>query len=365
MALVCRRGDLGTIAAHAGTVRRLDFSWDGGHLVSCSDDKSVKIWHVPSRRFQASFLGHTHWVRTAHFNARSTKIASGGDDKTVRLWDVESRKQEAVMYDHTATVNDTVFHPDGSVVAACSDDCSVKLWDARSGRLLQHYDAHVGPVRRLAFHPSGNYLASTSDDATVKLWDLREGRLMYTLYGHEGPSLGVSFTGNGGAFASGGSDGVIMLWRSHLEEDGGPPSSGSSVKEEPSAVKRPGTAPARSVRPLPQGKVSRSSPHRPSGPHTAAASSAAVVTERRSIARQSELPPTEGVVAVPAPAETAAPDALARLEKLLVTVAGQVHAMNERLARLEARVGALDQGGREDPAAEAAASAIASLKEMA
>jgi len=89
--IIRRRGDSVLIKAHSGAVRGLSWSWDGAHLLSCSDDKSVKIWSLPSRRFQCSFLGHTNWVRTACFGPDSTTVASGSDDTTVRLFDVSTQ----------------------------------------------------------------------------------------------------------------------------------------------------------------------------------------------------------------------------------------------------------------------------------
>lgn len=75
---------------HAATVRSVDFSWDSQHLLTASDDKTVKMWALPSRRFVRSFNGHANWVRSAVFNSDASSIASASDDKTVRLWDAET-----------------------------------------------------------------------------------------------------------------------------------------------------------------------------------------------------------------------------------------------------------------------------------
>lgn len=75
---------------HAGTVRSVDFSWDSQHLLTASDDKTIKMWALPSRRFVRSFNGHANWVRSAVFSPDGSAIASASDDKTVRLWDAET-----------------------------------------------------------------------------------------------------------------------------------------------------------------------------------------------------------------------------------------------------------------------------------
>ena len=70
--------------AHRAAVRSIGFSSDGKLLVSCSDDKSVKVWSTQDKKFQYSLIGHSNWVRTCQFSPDMRVIASGSDDKTVQ-----------------------------------------------------------------------------------------------------------------------------------------------------------------------------------------------------------------------------------------------------------------------------------------
>ena len=84
------RGVNECIKAHAGAVRSVDFSFNGDLLLSAGDDKCVKLWGLPSRRFWKSLQGHANWVRSASFSPDGTQIVSASDDKTVKLWDVDT-----------------------------------------------------------------------------------------------------------------------------------------------------------------------------------------------------------------------------------------------------------------------------------
>lgn len=45
---------------------------------------------VCQRRFLMSFVCHTNWVRCARFSLDGRLIVSCSDDKTIKLWDVIS-----------------------------------------------------------------------------------------------------------------------------------------------------------------------------------------------------------------------------------------------------------------------------------
>lgn len=98
---VCRKGESVTLKGHAGPVRSVDFASDGRHLLTGSDDKTAKIWSLPSRKFQSSLVGHSNWVRSACFSPDMNLAATASDDKTVKLWDVSTHQALHTFYDHS------------------------------------------------------------------------------------------------------------------------------------------------------------------------------------------------------------------------------------------------------------------------
>ena len=73
------------LKAHTGTVRSVNFSADGRMLATASDDKTVKLWSLPTQRFMCTLAGHSNWVRSAQISPDGRLVASAGDDRCIKV----------------------------------------------------------------------------------------------------------------------------------------------------------------------------------------------------------------------------------------------------------------------------------------
>jgi centriolar protein POC1 len=133
--VACREGKSTSIAAHSGTVRSVNFASNGRMLMSSSDDKTVKVWSLPSQRFMFTLSGHMNWVRTAQFSPDCRLAVSGSDDKSMRIWDIQSKRLLRIYDEHSGVISSVDFHPDGTCVASAGTDKVIKVWDIRCAYL--------------------------------------------------------------------------------------------------------------------------------------------------------------------------------------------------------------------------------------
>lgn len=91
-----------------------------------SRDKNIIVWDARGERVH-TFEGHDNWVRGLVFHPNGRHLLSVSDDKTMRAWDLESGKlvRTIVAHTHFATAIAWGGH---KMVATGSIDTQVKVW---------------------------------------------------------------------------------------------------------------------------------------------------------------------------------------------------------------------------------------------
>ena len=90
-------------------------------------------------------------VNSVAFSPDGKHIVSGSEDKTVRIWDRESGKELQKLEGHEGAVNSVAFSPDGKHIVSGSWDETVRIWDHASGKELQKIEGHAKGVQFSCF----------------------------------------------------------------------------------------------------------------------------------------------------------------------------------------------------------------------
>ncbi|MCY7391306.1 MAG: hypothetical protein LH647_07345, partial [Leptolyngbyaceae cyanobacterium CAN_BIN12] len=224
----------------SGQVRQVLFSPQGNLLATNSSDNTVKLWDVSQlyseplsekqlsekRSFSPTvsrlhtLQGHNRRVYGTAFSPNGQHLITGSEDQTVRLWDIKTGECLQVLSGHDRFVL-TVAYVAGKrvgkkllpdLIASGSDDQTIRIWNAFTGECLQVLTGHTGWVQTLAFSPDGTWLASGSTDQTIKLWEMPTGACHQTLEGHRKGLESISFSPDGQTLVSGSEDETIKLW---------------------------------------------------------------------------------------------------------------------------------------------------------
>lgn len=224
--------------AHDSGVTALAFSSGAGeHLVTGSDDRSLKVWAVSSDGAQApqdvtatllpesllpdDLLGVTSLACLPDPDA-DLAFVSGGKDMRVRLWRLRASPDAppssvSTLAEHSRLVASVAASADGRWVASGSKDGTVSVCE-----IIGRGDgAQPTPTRfelssavmGVAFSADAALLAAACEDGTVALCEVSSGAVQRRLGGHHKGSVNaVAFSPVGDVIATGGRDMTVALW---------------------------------------------------------------------------------------------------------------------------------------------------------
>jgi WD40 repeat protein len=114
--------------------------------------------------------GHTHGVESVSFSSNDKHIVSGSEDKSVRVWDASTGEMLKVLEGHTHGVSSVSFSSDDKRIVSGSWDKSVRVWDASTGEMLKVLEGHTRPVSPVSFLSDDKHIVSDLSDKSVQVW---------------------------------------------------------------------------------------------------------------------------------------------------------------------------------------------------
>lgn len=207
-------GPDGTAVVHdlSGVVRAAAFSPDGTRLATGSHVALVRIWDTATGQAVHTLTGHRGAVLTVAFAPDGARLVTGGNDRIALAWEPTSSGSSLPLTGRAEQLHAVAVSPDGSRVATSSRDTAVPLWDPVTGDLVRSLRGHQGAVLAVAFSPDGTRLATSSSDRTMRLWDLATGATVRTVRGRTDQLHALAFSPDGTRLASGSSDTTVRLW---------------------------------------------------------------------------------------------------------------------------------------------------------
>ncbi|XP_064884481.1 WD repeat-containing protein 88 [Columba livia] len=250
------------LRGHSDTVSSCHFCFEDTKILSCSYDRTVKLWDV-EECFPIRVLEEAHIAPISECNLTpdDRRVVTSSYDKTVKAWDMETGKMlwtvehEGIVtscniscdaryvvsgsdkgntiyiFDtmsatvvahipghHKSTITRCCFDPDNQRVTSVSYDKSIKLWDmiTRSTSVTIN-EGHSNAISDCCFTSDGHYLCTASWDKSLKVWDIKPGEFqchepISLNQGHEGSVSSCLFSQDASLVVSGGYDKTIAIW---------------------------------------------------------------------------------------------------------------------------------------------------------
>ncbi|KAF9286139.1 Transcription initiation factor TFIID subunit 5 [Mortierella alpina] len=200
------------LIGHAGPVFGASFSPDNKYLITCSEDKTARLWSTSTLSNLVCYKGHNYPVWDVDFGPQGFYFATASHDRTARLWSCDHIYPLRIFAGHLSDVDVVKFHPNSKYVVTGSSDRTARLWDIQRGTCVRVFTGHIGPVHAIAMSPDGRMMASAGDDRSIQLWDLGSGKRMKKMTGHQGVIYSLNFSQDGSILVSGSADCTVRAW---------------------------------------------------------------------------------------------------------------------------------------------------------
>lgn len=207
--------------AHSSAVTALNVSKNEIIVTSGDETGLLKLWDR-NLNFKNQFNIHNESIKGISFSPENNKIITCSDDKTVKITDLETGKKESEFLKHGAEVKACDWHPYKSLVISGGKDNFAKLWDPHSGEELSTLYAHHQYITKIKWHQNGNWVATGSKDASVRVHDIRTMKTLAIFQQHKKEISGIAWHPNNEDLLVSGSENMLIYWNMRdlcLEKD--------------------------------------------------------------------------------------------------------------------------------------------------
>ena len=144
-----------------------------GRPAVANPESEAFLWEVSKK--DPYLLVHKGIINDAHFSSTGNQVITCSQDRTARVWDAKSGQPLSPPLEH----KDAVFYADVSVdgiVVTASRDSTACLWEMKAGERLAPPMPHPNWVTHASFSADGRRLVTACCDGSARVWDLQPAK---------------------------------------------------------------------------------------------------------------------------------------------------------------------------------------------
>ncbi|XXT20322.1 protein kinase [Sorangium sp. So ce429] len=205
-------GEPVVLRGHQDRVSSAAFSPDGKRIVTASYDRTARVWNADGTGAPVILRGHDDRVSSADFSPDGKRIVTASYDKTARVWNADGTGVPLVLSGHQNGISSAAFSPDGKRIVTASQDKTARVWSADSAGVLTVLRGHEDRVNSAVFSPDGKLIVTASQDKTARVWSADGTGKSVVLRGHEEMVYSAAFSPDGKRVVTGSWDKTVRVW---------------------------------------------------------------------------------------------------------------------------------------------------------
>ncbi len=155
-----------------------------GDMVSTAHELEAQLWKLDKKDLLSPSLisrpmQHADRVHSAHFSPDEKKVVTCSWDKTIRVWDLTGTPLTPALQ-HAAGVFVACFSPDGRYIAAGGEDRIIRVWDWEKGQPICPDLTVPDYAKDVVFTSDGRYVivdnALPAEHYSHRVWSVVTGQ---------------------------------------------------------------------------------------------------------------------------------------------------------------------------------------------
>lgn len=171
-------------SGHTSVITGIAVSSDEKWLVTCSKDKTIRIWDAATGAELRQIKGEFDFndICITRDNKQIISLDDDTDDKAgVRYWDIATGKQLRFYPDKRGLSKCISISKDGQYIAIGNLMKQIRIYQVKDHKLIRELPGHSNWVNSLAFSSDNRHLVSSSYDHSIRAWDIKTGNLVKDL----------------------------------------------------------------------------------------------------------------------------------------------------------------------------------------
>jgi len=144
-----------------------------GHSLAASGglDAYGRIWDLRTGRCIMFLQGHLKSILSVDFSANGFHIATASEDNSAKIWDLRQRKNVYTIPAHNNLLTHVKYEKsEGKYLLTASYDSKAKMWMNPGWTPLKTLEGHESKIMGIDVTNDGKFLVTSSYDRTFKLW---------------------------------------------------------------------------------------------------------------------------------------------------------------------------------------------------
>lgn len=177
------------LKGHSEMIWFLSWSPNDKKLLSCGNDRSIRLWDIRTGKCTGVFEKHTEQITACAWMPHGQAFVSGGHDRNILEWNVD-RCENVASYPASAHVNDLTISKDGKLLIATCSNNMIQLFDTSTKQQISFLEEAVGITSMFLSNDANCLLVNTTstedpeiEDPEIHIWDISKRKISRKLKG--------------------------------------------------------------------------------------------------------------------------------------------------------------------------------------